>query len=580
MRTRAALPVEWATTMMNLGNAYSDRIRGERAENLEQAIAHYQQALEVMTPEALPQECRDTASNLGDTLYEMARYTDARAAFETAHAAIQNQRSEAPRQEAKRRLSQENANLYAHLVACCLHEGDTTAAFAYTAAGKGRALVDTLASTRFDLLAAAADDPQLAKDWQQARDLRQQIDTLQMQLTSQSGGATDDAARQRLRALYDELRALQQQEKTLWEDLSYKYPALTATQQAPALTVADAQALARELDTTLVEYYRHTEGWCAFVVSPNGMHYAPLPGITDDLLQTMVDWLLKMDSDFRTSRVLMGKPLHNWHAAVIAPLREHLPAGGRVVLSPHWALNLFPLGAARDPQSGRYACEDYLLTFTPSISALWVMHQQVAKTQSTVSQKNGLCLFSAAYAPDIPGLVPATQQTVAAFAPHLVEQYKQVTPDAIIAAAQQQPAPDILHIAAHGWFDMEQPEQSGLALHDGWLSVQRIISEMPLQHTQLVTLASCLVGRASLEQSGEAVGITQAFLTAGARSVVTALWSVEVQATMALFQAFYRRIIAGEPPAVAMRAAVADIRAAGWKHPYYWAAFQVYGLAF
>ena len=47
MRTREACPSQWATTMMNLANAYHERIRGERAENLEQAIVTYRQALEV-----------------------------------------------------------------------------------------------------------------------------------------------------------------------------------------------------------------------------------------------------------------------------------------------------------------------------------------------------------------------------------------------------------------------------------------------------------------------------------------------------------------------------------------------------
>ncbi|NJN65904.1 MAG: CHAT domain-containing protein [Chloroflexaceae bacterium] len=434
--------------------------------------------------------------------------------FEAAHRAIQHLRGEAPRQETKRRISQENVNLYAQLVACCLHENDTTSAFEYTAAGKGRAFVDTLDSTRFDLLVAVADDPTLAQDWQQARALRQQIDNIQMQLGGQSGAIADGEQNQRM--LFDTLPRLKQQEKTLWEDLSYKYPALTATQQAPMLTTADAQALARELGATLVEYYYHAEGWCAFVVSPEQVQYVTLPAITEDLMDKMIDRLFKMDDPFcRTNPKLMDEYLHDWHAAVIAPLREHLPAGGRVMLAPHWVLNFFPIGAACDPQSGRYVCEDYLLAFAPSLSALWVMHQQAAKTQPSERGRNSLRVFSAAYAPDIPGLVPATRQTVQAFAPDLIEQYDRVTPDAIIAAVRQQPAPDVLHIAAHGWFDREMPEQSGLELQGGWLTVQRIIIEMPLQHTRLVTLASCLLGRASLEQSGEAVGITQAFLTAG-----------------------------------------------------------------
>ena len=63
--TRQAMPVEWAQTTTNLGNAYSDRIRGERAENLEEAIACYRGALEVMTRQAMPVDWAQTTMNLG-----------------------------------------------------------------------------------------------------------------------------------------------------------------------------------------------------------------------------------------------------------------------------------------------------------------------------------------------------------------------------------------------------------------------------------------------------------------------------------------------------------------------------------
>ena len=39
--------MDWARTQNNLGIAYADRIRGDRAENLEHAIECYKQALEV-----------------------------------------------------------------------------------------------------------------------------------------------------------------------------------------------------------------------------------------------------------------------------------------------------------------------------------------------------------------------------------------------------------------------------------------------------------------------------------------------------------------------------------------------------
>jgi TPR repeat protein len=70
--TRQAYPEDWAMTQHNLGNAYLERIRGERAENLEQAIFHYQQALEVYTRQAYPQQWATTQNNLGNAYLETA----------------------------------------------------------------------------------------------------------------------------------------------------------------------------------------------------------------------------------------------------------------------------------------------------------------------------------------------------------------------------------------------------------------------------------------------------------------------------------------------------------------------------
>ena len=63
--TFEAFPVNWAVTQNNLGFAYRARIRGDRAENLERAIAYYQQALKVRTFDASPKDWADVKDNLG-----------------------------------------------------------------------------------------------------------------------------------------------------------------------------------------------------------------------------------------------------------------------------------------------------------------------------------------------------------------------------------------------------------------------------------------------------------------------------------------------------------------------------------
>jgi hypothetical protein len=48
-------------TQNNLGNAYSDRIRGEKAENIEMAIASYTAALDVRTRDSLSRKMGNDA---------------------------------------------------------------------------------------------------------------------------------------------------------------------------------------------------------------------------------------------------------------------------------------------------------------------------------------------------------------------------------------------------------------------------------------------------------------------------------------------------------------------------------------
>ncbi len=62
--TRSDYPEDWATTQNGLGIAYSDRIRGERVENLERAIGYYEAALEVYTRSDYSEDWAATQNNL------------------------------------------------------------------------------------------------------------------------------------------------------------------------------------------------------------------------------------------------------------------------------------------------------------------------------------------------------------------------------------------------------------------------------------------------------------------------------------------------------------------------------------
>jgi len=71
--TFTAFPKYWALTQMNLGIAYWERIRGERADNLETAIACYQEGLKVFTFTAFTQDWARTQNNLGSAYLNRIR---------------------------------------------------------------------------------------------------------------------------------------------------------------------------------------------------------------------------------------------------------------------------------------------------------------------------------------------------------------------------------------------------------------------------------------------------------------------------------------------------------------------------
>ncbi|WP_445307252.1 CHAT domain-containing protein [Microcoleus vaginatus] len=71
--TRPAFPQDWATTQNNLAIAYYSRIKGEQAENIEKALGCYQLALEVYTRDAFPEQWAMTQHNLANAYNKRIR---------------------------------------------------------------------------------------------------------------------------------------------------------------------------------------------------------------------------------------------------------------------------------------------------------------------------------------------------------------------------------------------------------------------------------------------------------------------------------------------------------------------------
>ena len=121
------------------------------------------------------------------------------------------------------------------------------------------------------------------------------------------------------------------------------------------------------------------------------------------------------------------------------------------------------------------------------------------------------------------------------------------------------------------------------AENDGRLEVHEIL-QLKLK-AQLVTLSACETALGSgyftdVPAGDEFVGLTRAFLSAGARSVVASLWQVDDRSTMKLMERFYRERASGDgDSASALAKAQREMSKTGgqYSHPYYWAPFVAVG---
>ncbi len=100
---------------------------------------------------------------------------------------------------------------------------------------------------------------------------------------------------------------------------------------------------------------------------------------------------------------------------------------------------------------------------------------------------------------------------------------------------------------------------------------------LDLAAADLVVLSVCETQLGAQSRGDDLVGLTRAFIYAGAPTVIASLWSVNDQATAVLMAAFCRHLRAGASKAAALQAAQAETRAL-YPHPYYWAGLVLTGI--
>ncbi len=341
--------------------------------------------------------------------------------------------------------------------------------------------------------------------------------------------------------------------------------------------------------TLLVEYVLAEPFSYMLAITRNGAKHYQLPSKTEieaDALAYRDNLRLKKE-DKGLARKLFNE--------LLQPIPEY---GSKtdLILVPDGSLHLLPFSALMDGSG--YLLRTHTVAISPSATVFTLLQNRdrtrissssaylgvAAWTQPTNTRNFLTRALSAPVQSDFTAL-PASKHEVEGIAQDFPNPRTLLEgADATETQFKRLPlvSTDVIHLALHGYVDLDYPDRSALVFapdptqkEDGLLQIREIRS-LHL-HARLVTLSACNTGVGPVGEPGVA-NLVNAFIGAGAHSVVSTLWELTDQPTSRLMTDFYEGLSTHARKVEALRAAQLQLLDRGLV-PYYWAGVQLVGDA-
>jgi CHAT domain-containing protein len=437
--------------------------------------------------------------------------------------------------------------IYQELVALLISGGRAAEAFEYVERSKSRALVDLLASNK---------EFSVPKDKEQVASMLKELETIEAEgkVIDISSMATEKASQRNIRSVQ------------IKERIKNLTPELTSLVTVSIPPPSEIQSYIGN-DETLVEYYYHGEDLYVFVLTKNTLKAVKLDG--KGILKDIEQFRRLLQDPISTQYPELSQGLYQ---RLIKPI-ENLIATPKLIIVPHGILHYLPFNALNS--GSNYLIDKYSISFLPSASVIKFLKQrQAQKNRQTLIFGNpdlGDPKYDLKYAGEEAVAISNEMPNAKALL------RKEATETNFKRFANQF---GYIHFATHGMFESDSPLNSGLFLsrdveNDGLLSVNELYSIS--LNADLVTLSACETALGKINAGDDVVGLQRGFLYAGANSIVASLWKVDDLATSQLMKEFYSNLKKTNKRDALREAQLAVKKQ--YEHPYFWAAFQLTGMA-
>jgi CHAT domain-containing protein len=560
------------------------------------AITLCQQALPVHQQFRNPSSQQLTWDTLGQAQLALGKPQEALTAFQKSIALVEQRRASLESlPEAKTDTLAASLPTYSRTIALLHQLGRDEEAFLLVQKTKGRALAEQVKGTQSTWLGAltVAEQAQWGLLQEQAAFLNQQLIA--------EGVKNEPGSKKRFAELSEQLEKVEVTQALREDQLTLRHPTLARLRPHPPRA---SKALAAQLPTnTAVIEYALTEKPLAFVVTKSGLSVHTLPTNPSSLTRQIAALQSACQSESKNTKSAARSLIQS----LIAPLSKPLVGKTRLVICPEGALWDVPF---------TLLCPQKTISLAHS-ATLWRGDSTVTSPKILVYANpelgtQGRFTLCPIITPDRPIKTPdrpiktpdrdllfeleeaAKRASALVTLPGADSEAKAIArhfPGAVVRrgnAAQETSFIkeagkfSLLHLASHAFLNNAAPMLSCLVLanpslessDDGFLTAREILS-LTLS-AELVVLSACNTGQGEKQPGEGMMGLSWAFLAAGAQQVVVTQWSVSDEATARFMDFFYTALKAKKSPAIALQdASKALQKIPQWQHPRYWAGFAL-----
>jgi CHAT domain-containing protein len=584
VRNRDANPEDWATTQMNLANTYQKLIVGGRAADIEEsslqailekamtcyglaldvftceayperwammqeniailhaaegqnelAIAHYQQALEILQPETSPLLALKANWGLGDIFFKQGNWQLAIDVYPLAMQSVEISRIWSASDESRQEILRNALMVYENAIQSAVNLGNYQLAIEYTERVRSRQLVELMASK--DLYDDAQVPIEIQSYLTEYQQLNEDINNLR-----ESGDRTMSATKtsrdsQALRADNEKIGSLADRKQILYDKIRAYDPVLAGQIAIAPISYSDIQKLITNAHTAILTCYSTNDHTHIFILKHN--QEPELFTCAGQGWNEFQQWLIENwrnpyqqedNSAWRDRMPLVLAEIAE-RLQLSQLIANYLSGIQELVLVPHLLLHQIPFAALPTGNSEELLGDRFIIRSIPSCQILKYCQDRspiLTSTQGIVEDADD-SLLGARY---------EGQKIAEIHGVREIDRLRGKSQATIANYRQLLSRVNRLHSSHHASSNLENPLESALFLADGKITLGDLLMGEKYPNLDEIFLSACETHLGKFTFTDDVATLTTGFLCIGARSVQSTLWSVDDLVT-ALFDIFY-----------------------------------------